>query len=814
MSKAIEGAAMIGAAVGMFAFAVYDPEMFLNPLYLHAMEALAMGGIAMEAGAIAGALTSNRGMNITTRQAASFRQIIYGTQRVGGVEIFRSTTGSHHDQFNYVIVLATHVIDAVENLYLDGRQVFWNGSNTGGNGTRNGCNFGGPASGGTKTGPDGAHYNFDTLVYCEARFGDQVDGDYITGLTANDRNWAPAGGKTPWVGGCAYVYLKVEYDTAMFPGEPEIRFTVRGKCDILDPRTGLAGYTNNWALVVADVLSDPVNGVGDGAAVNTAQLIAAANICDEQVACAAGLEARYTCNWHYDTSTAPGDVLDQMMAAAAGRLSRIGGQWFIWPAYWQGPSFTFDANVLAGKVNWTPNRGLSELFNRVNGTYVAPNYPYNVAGNLYDSNGWYYGTIANQFPYGFQPTNYPQYASDVLHGYADDQYLLEDGGIVLPREIGQQCVLSIAQAQRVAKIYLLRNRQQGTGTLVTSLAAWGMQPCDVILFDFPAADWEQKQLEVTGTRFRIGEGGGDSGEADAPKLWLEFDIAETDPSVYEWSAATEELTPYDVPSTLTGSDYTPAPPTDMTLASLGLAIVGADGIAIPRVQINWVAPEDVLVTRIAIQHQASGAGSWTDDGTVGVVSIQAFVTGVVAGGVYNFRIASLRANGAMSPWVEIDGYTVAMTMSALPAAVIASGTLAAERLPSATATTQGAVTPDGTTITIANGVLSAVPAASAVPVTPSATPLFDGDAAGAGGTLFTLTLDRNVTGGSVQNLTPGQQYYFLIEQPPAAAFSFQWPANLANAQPVAVIAGMRSLQAALAVTSSSLLAGTIQYFTS
>jgi hypothetical protein len=139
--------------------------------------------------------------------------------------------------------------------------------------------------------------------------------------------------------------------------------------------------------------------------------------------------ACYTCNWHYDTSTAPGDVLQQMLPAAAGRLSHIGGQWFIWPAYWQGPSFTSTPTCSPARSTGRPT-GLSELFRRFNGTYVAPNYPYNLAGNLYDSNGWYYGTIANQFPYGFQPTNYPQYACDVLNGYADDQYLLEDGGIV------------------------------------------------------------------------------------------------------------------------------------------------------------------------------------------------------------------------------------------------------------------------------------------------------------------------------------------------------------------------------------------------
>ena len=84
---------------------------------------LAIGGISMEAGAIASALTSNRGMTITTRQAAANRQVIYGQQRVGGVMIYESTTGSSHDQYNMVIVIAGHEIESIQNLYLDGRQL-------------------------------------------------------------------------------------------------------------------------------------------------------------------------------------------------------------------------------------------------------------------------------------------------------------------------------------------------------------------------------------------------------------------------------------------------------------------------------------------------------------------------------------------------------------------------------------------------------------------------------------------------------------------------------------------------------------------
>lgn len=642
-----------GAGALAFGAILFNPALLMSPLYDKLMLGLVLGGISMEAGALAGALTANRGTNITTRQAAAFRQIIYGEQRIGGNIVYRSTTGSHHDQYNYVIVIAGHECDSLVNLYLDGRQVFWKGGV--GNVTRNGVNFGGAADGNTHIGPDGQHYNFGTLVYCEAKFGDQARGDVIAGLTANDPNWAAGASGSPYLGGCTYVYLKIEYDTAMFNGqEPEIRFTVRGKNNIYDPRTGTTGYTNNWALIVADVLTDTQFGLGDTGSVNAAQLIAAANVCDESVALAkGGTEKRYTCNWHYDNSTTPGDALQTMMPAAAGRLSRIGGEWYVWPAYWQGPSFSWDENSLVGEISWTPTRSFRDLFNRVNGTYIAPNYPYNDAGNLYDSNGWYYGQIQNNFPFAFQPTNYPQYACDVLHGYPADQYLAEDG-IQLPREIGQPCVLSVAQSQRVAKIMLLRNRQQGSGSLQMSIAAMRMQPCDVMLQTFKAYGWNQKQLEINSFSFQA-----DTSE-DAPRLYGVFGVNETSQTVYEWSA-TEELTVYDVPASPSQVPYQPAAPGNVVATSTAAtSVVGADGITIPRIEVLWDTPQDLDVTQVQLQLITNGVPS--DAGNAAATSNLAFISGVIVGQTYGIRIRSLRNSGAVSDWVEADGILV----SALP----------------------------------------------------------------------------------------------------------------------------------------------------
>lgn len=634
-------------------------------LAVHAMEGLALAGLSMEAGAIAGALTSNRGTNITTRQAAANRQIIYGQQRVGGVFVYKSTTGSHHDQFNYVIVLAGHQSHSIQNLYLDGRQVHWDGTGPGYT-TRNGVAFGGNADGNTYTGPNGITYNFGGKVYCEARYGDQIISDVISGLTANDPIWAAktVSGVTnyPSAMDCTYVYLKVEYDTTLFPGEPEIRFTVNGKNTILDPRTGLTGYTSNWALIAADVITDPVYGLGDNS-INQAQLIAAANVCDEQVALAwvaGNTEARYTTNYHYDTSVTPGDVLATMMAGAAGRLSRIGSEWYLWPAYWQGPSFSFDEGDLTDTLQWIPYRSTKDLINRVNGTYIAPTFPYNIAGNLYDKNGFYNGMLQNNFPFAFQPTNFPQYAADALHGFAADEYLIADGGHQFPTELALNTVLSIGQAQRVAKINLLRNRQQGSSSFEMSLEAFRMQPTDVMQFSFAAANgWVNKVLEVVGVSLRVDDQNG------VPCLRCNVNVIETAASVYAWTTG-EELNVYDQADTPLQGASTPPPPTNMALNSgTGVNVVGSDGTLIPRIEITWDTPQDVQTTQIVTQYQLAGALAWETGPVVAVTENLTYIAPVVVGGVYNVRIRGVRPSGVGSSWVFINGYTVASVSSFL-----------------------------------------------------------------------------------------------------------------------------------------------------
>jgi hypothetical protein len=159
------------------------------------------------------------------------------------------------------------------------------------------------------------------------------------------------------VSGMTYAALKLTYDDGVFNGLPSISFVVQGKNNIYDPRTGTYGYTTNAALCIADYLSNPTWGFGAryGIEIPTAPLIAAANVCDEQVPLASGAaEARYTCNGTFDVSTKRGEVLQNLLTSCAGRLSYSGGQFVIQPGAWYGPTSTISLSGLTAPSTVPP----------------------------------------------------------------------------------------------------------------------------------------------------------------------------------------------------------------------------------------------------------------------------------------------------------------------------------------------------------------------------------------------------------------------------------------------------------------------------
>ena len=129
--------------------------------------------------------------------------------------------------------------------------------------------------------------------------GDQTLGETFVGMTIGTPN---EGDPTdlqhppvnPWTAnhsavGRTVVFIRLNYDSTIFAnGIPQISFLIHGKNNIVDPRTSppTVGYSENSALCFADYMTNQVWGFrcAFGDEIDTDELAADANICDEIVA--------------------------------------------------------------------------------------------------------------------------------------------------------------------------------------------------------------------------------------------------------------------------------------------------------------------------------------------------------------------------------------------------------------------------------------------------------------------------------------------------------------------------------------------------
>lgn len=445
------------------------------------------------------------------------------------------------------------------------------------------------------------------------------------------------GGVNPWSANCSLVgytacHVRLQYDPNYFPaGIPQITFVMRGKADISDPRTSppTVGFTRNAALLIADYLQNTLWGFNAlTTEIDQGALIAAANVCDEQVDVAVPFtsplttENRYMLNGHFNCDMRRGEVLQNLLTSCAGRITYTNGMFQIQPAAWYGSSPTVFSDSwmrqnASGPIRWRSSVTINNRYNGVRGTYISP------------SNNW----NAADFPY---------YAQDANHGYNNgppiynyDQNLANDEGqrrwksIQLPFTIGSN------MAQRLAKIELLRSIWMGTGTFPFNMSGYQIAPLDILQITYNYFGWTSKYLEVAATRFKI--------EKNNDKVILigtEVDVQETDPSIYDW-AIIEDLTPqgYAIPG-IPNAVYTPDPPSNLQIAG---------GI------LTWTAPNDAYVVTIAGRYQpvASPPGIWISLGQVPVSVTQMELPALEEGVTYTIELQSINGAGVTSQWVAI-----------------------------------------------------------------------------------------------------------------------------------------------------------------
>ncbi|WP_176507157.1 phage tail protein [Pseudomonas urethralis] len=268
-------------------------------------------------------------------------------------------------------------------------------------------------------------------------------------LRANCRDW-----RDTQIGrGLSFVRLSLKHNAEKFPsGIPDVRFVVRGRNDIYDPRTGMTGYSDNTALHMLWFLRARCKVPDDEIVFET--FASAANVCDEAVANAdgtAGIRYRTGCVIGADEQRT--QVIQKLEESCAGQLIRVGGKWMMQAGAYYGPyDFEITEDMIVGTVSGTTEVNNDSAINIVTGTFIDP------------SQTW-------------AETDFPEVRIQ--------QWVDEDGGEAA-ESMSLGYVTDAYQAQRLANIKLRRARAGGSLQLPMNFAGYNCRPGRVVRVNLPS----------------------------------------------------------------------------------------------------------------------------------------------------------------------------------------------------------------------------------------------------------------------------------------------------------------------------------------
>jgi hypothetical protein len=435
--------------------------------------------------------------------------------------------------------------------------------------------------------------------------GQAADSDAIAEIPGWDSNHK--------LNGIAYVYVRLQYNQGTFTGIPNISAIVNGK-KVYDPRSGLSAWSTNAALCVRDYLTSDYGFNAGSSEVNDTYFTAAANHCDESVSLNnGGSQSRYTCNGVIDTAVAPVNNLNALVAAMAGTVTFVQGQFRGYAGVYDSTVGDITTDMLAGpvKIRTRPTRHV--LFNAVQGTYVDPNLNWAV-------------------------TDFPPVTNNT--------YTTNDGGQQIFKDLQLPLTNHPEASQRIAKVVLEQSRQGIQMELVLNHNALQFAVWDTVTYTDPVYGWDHKV-------FRIKKFG-------CPGIGkVSLILQEESSASYNWSSG--EPTILDAaPDTNLPNPFTVTVPSGVSFSSR--STLDSVGNLVYNLVLMWTPHEDAFVANggmMEIQFKLHADSTWRPSFMVsGALGFADLITAAV-NTLYDIRIRAISSLGnARSNWVEMDSCSV------------------------------------------------------------------------------------------------------------------------------------------------------------
>ncbi|WP_376787033.1 MULTISPECIES: phage tail tip fiber protein [Pseudomonas] len=396
--------------------------------------------------------------------------------------------------------------------------------------------------------------------------------------------------------GLSYVRLSLRYNAEKFPsGIPDVRFVVRGRDDIYDPRTGASGYTQNTALHILWYLRTRCGVPDDEIVFST--FASAANVCDELVTNADGTSSkRYTTACVIAANEQRTQVIQKLEASCAGKLIRVGGRWMLQAGAYYGPyDFEITEDMVIGTIKGGTESTNDAAINTVRGTFIDT------------TQAW-------------AETDYPEVVVS--------QWLVEDGGEAA-ETLSYPYVTDAYQPQRLANIELRRRRAGGAISIPMNFAGYNCRPGRVVRVNLPS-------LNILG-EFIV------TNWAMGAKEGCTVSVAQYEQAIFDDAV---------------GQPYNPLGFINLPSGGLGAptgAAWSAETVAeVIQGVLSWAPPTGIVTEYVVTVRQASTV---VQAHTVPASSLSCNITGLISGN-YTMSVAAvgpMTRSGEVSINVSING---------------------------------------------------------------------------------------------------------------------------------------------------------------
>ncbi len=532
------------------------------------------------------------GRSVTSREAAHSRKIVYGRARIGGNIVYLESTGTDNKYLWLVIAVAGHEIDAFEEVWFNDVKI-WDGSFVG---------------------------TWGNYVSIGFHKGDQTTAD--AGLNAASTKWT----SDHKLLDTAYMVVRLTYDVDQFAnGLPNISTVVRGK-KVLNPATSVTEWSQNPAFCIYDYLRDTKYGLGEAVGnILTSSITAAATVCDETVALAAGgTQKRYTMDGVVDTAGSIKDNINTMLGSMIGRLVFSAGKFEIYAGEYVAPTYSVDESVAVGDINIQTKQSRRNAYNGVKGVFLSEDDNYILA-------------------------DYPAQISSTFAAEDGDPIYLD---MPLPFTVNN------IRAQRIAKLALFRSRQQEAITIPCNLSALRFKIGDNINVTNARLGYSNKVFEVVGYNLDFANG----------QIVVNVDAIETAPSIWDWTTSDEEVY-LGAGEVALYDGLTAAAPTSLNIT--GDSFLNSDGTFNTAFNVAWTDADDAFTDHYVVEwKKASDSNYFTMDAKAS----PAVITGLQNSQQYNVRVKAVNEIGVSSTYIS-SAPTAAVDTTApdAPSSVSASG---------------------------------------------------------------------------------------------------------------------------------------------